>query len=102
MSGSPAAARNVGSQSRWLTISFETAPAGIFPGQRMTKGTRKAPSQFVFFSERNGVMPASGQVFMCTPLSVEYTTIVSSPMPSLSILSSTLPTCLSWSTMVSW
>ena len=47
-------------------------------------------------------MPASGQVFMCTPLSVEYTTIVSSPMPSLSILSSTLPTCLSWSTMVSW
>ena len=68
----------------------------------MTKGTRKAPSQFVFFSERNGVMPASGHEFMCAPLSVEYTTIVSSAMPSLSSVSSTLPTCLSWSIMVSW
>ena len=68
----------------------------------MTQGTRKAPSQFVFFSERNGVMPASGQEFMCTPLSVEYTTIVSSAMPSSSSLSSTRPTCLSWSIIVSW
>ena len=34
-------------------------------------GTRKAPSQLVFFSLRNGVMPPSGQVFMCGPLSVE-------------------------------
>ena len=25
-------------------------------------GTRQPPSQLVFFSERNGVMPASGQV----------------------------------------
>ena len=33
---------------------------------------RKAPSQLVFFSLRNGVMPPSGQVFMCGPLSVEY------------------------------
>ena len=35
-------------------------------------GTRKAPSQFVSFSLRNGVMPPSGQVFMCGPLSVLY------------------------------
>ena len=33
-------------------------------------GTRNAPSQFVFFSLRNGVMPPSGHVFMCGPLSV--------------------------------
>src|SRR5215218_9661424 len=43
-SGSPAAARNVGSQSWCCTISFETAPAGIFPGQRTISGTRNAPS----------------------------------------------------------
>ena len=71
MSGSPAAARNVGSQSWCWTISFETVPAAIFPGQRISSGTRNAPSQFVFFSLRNGVMPPSGQVFMCGPLSVE-------------------------------
>ena len=70
MSGSPAAARKVGSQSWWLTISLETCPAGILPGQRISCGTRNAPSQLVFFSLRNGVMPASGQVFMCGPLSV--------------------------------
>jgi hypothetical protein len=71
MSGSPAAARKVGSQSWCWMISFETTPAGIFPGQRTISGTRNAPSQFVFFSLRNGVMPPSGQVFMCGPLSVE-------------------------------
>jgi hypothetical protein len=51
-------------------ISLETVPAGIRPGQRTISGTRNAPSQFVFFSLRNGVMPPSGQVFMCGPLSV--------------------------------
>ena len=30
--------------------------------QRTNAGTRQPPSQLVFFSERNGVMPASGQV----------------------------------------
>ena len=33
-------------------------------------GTRKAPSQLVFFSERNCVIAPSGQVFMCGPLSL--------------------------------
>ena len=70
MSASPAAARKVGSQSWCWTISLETVPGGILPGQRITWGTRKAPSQFVFFSLRNGVIPPSGQVFMCGPLSV--------------------------------
>ena len=70
MSGSPAAARNVGSQSWCCTISLETTPAGILPGQRTSSGTRNAPSQFVFFSLRNGVIAPSGQVFMCGPLSV--------------------------------
>ena len=40
------------------------------PGQRTRHGTRNAPSQLVFFSERNGVIAPSGQVFMCGPLSV--------------------------------
>jgi hypothetical protein len=70
MSCSPAAARNVGSQSWCWTISLETTPAGILSGQRIISGTRNAPSQLVFFSLRNGVIPASGHVFMCGPLSV--------------------------------
>ena len=101
-SGSPAAARNVGSQSWCWTISFETTPAGIFPGQRTISGTRNAPSQFVFFSLRNGVIAPSGHVFMCGPLSVPYMTIVSSAIPSLSSRSSSWPTFLSWSIIVSW
>ena len=40
ISGSPAIARNVGSQSMWLTISLETEPALILPGQRTIAGTR--------------------------------------------------------------
>ena len=63
---------------------------------------RNAPSQFEFFSLRNGVMPPSGHVFMCGPLSVEYTTIVSSAMPSSSSWSSSSPTTSSWSIIVSW
>jgi hypothetical protein len=76
------AARNVGNQSWCWMISLETTPAGILPGHRISSGTRKAPSQLEFFSLRNGVIPASGQLFMCGPLSVEYTTMVSSAMPS--------------------
>ena len=83
-------------------ISLDTTPAGIRPGQRITCGTRKAPSQFVFFSLRNGVIAPSGQLFMCGPLSVEYTTIVSSARPSSSSVSSTRPTWRSWSIIVSW
>ena len=66
-----AAARKVGSQSRWLMISLETVPGLILPGQRSMAGTRKAPSQLESFSLRKGVMAASGQEFMCGPLSVE-------------------------------
>ena len=70
MSGSPAAASRVGSQSWWLDDLVgdhaRRDPAG--PADHL--GTRKAPSQFVFFSLRNGVIPPSGQVFMCGPLSV--------------------------------
>jgi hypothetical protein len=50
----------------WLV----TVPGLITPGQRTRQGTRKAPSQLVFFSERNQVMAPSGQVFMWGPLSV--------------------------------
>ena len=62
MSGSPAAARNVASQSWWVTMPLTTVPALNLPGQRTKAGTRQPPSQLVFFSDRNGVIPASGQV----------------------------------------
>src|SRR5215469_12559886 len=68
MSGSPAAARIVGNQSRWLTISLDSEPASMCPGKRTRHGTRYAPSQLEFFSLRYGVVPASGHVFMCGPL----------------------------------
>ena len=65
-------------------------------------GNPEAPSQLVFFSLRNGVVAPSGQVFSCGPLSVLYTTIVSSVMPSSSRRSSSWPTLPSWSIIVSW
>jgi hypothetical protein len=46
----------------WCTISLDTVSALILPGQRTIAGTRQPPSQLVFFSPRNGVIPASGQV----------------------------------------
>ena len=64
-------AQSVGIQSLWLISSLVTVPGLIAPGQRTRHGTRKAPSQLVFFSERNQVMAPSGQVFMCGPLSLE-------------------------------
>ena len=70
MSGSPAMAQSVGIQSLWLISSLVTVPGLITPGQRTRQGTRKAPSQLVFFSQRNQVMAPSGQVFMCGPLSL--------------------------------
>ena len=62
MSELPAAAAKVGSQSSCDTIPLSVTPAGNFPGQRTKAGTRYAPSQLEFFSLRNGVVPASGQV----------------------------------------
>ena len=102
MSGSPAAANNVTNQSLWLTMPVSTLPAAMRPGHRTSAGTRYAPSQLEFFSLRNGVIPASGQEFMCGPLSVEYITMVSSAMPSSSRVSSRLPIRSSWSIIVSW
>lgn len=72
MSASPAAASRVGGQSRTLTISLDTDPGLILPGQRIMAGTRIAPSQSVFFSLRNGVIAPSGQVFMWRLLSVVF------------------------------
>ena len=51
-------------------MSFETLPGLIWPGQRIITGTRKAPSQLVFFSPRKGVIAPSGHEFICGPLSV--------------------------------
>ena len=67
---SPAAASSVGNQSSPETISLDDVPGSMCPGQRISAGTRNAPSQLVFFSLRNGVVPASGQEFWCGPLSV--------------------------------
>ena len=46
-------------------------------------------------------MAASGQEFMCGPLSVEYMTNVLSAIPASSNALSTVPTFLSWSIMAS-
>jgi hypothetical protein len=40
---------------------LNTEPGLIVPGHRTKTGTRQAPSQLVFFSPRNGVIPPSGQ-----------------------------------------
>ena len=58
-------------------------------------GGHPIPSQLVFFSDRNGVVPASGQELQCGPLSVEYMTKVSSATPSSSTRSSSTPIALS-------
>ncbi len=49
-------------------MPLATEPALILPGQRTRSGTRKAPSQLVFFSLRNGVVPPSGQVLRVRPV----------------------------------
>jgi hypothetical protein len=63
-----------GKESRKPVVTAENVVRHAFrfdaPGQRTMHGTRKAPSQLVSFSLRNGVMAASGQEFMCGPLSV--------------------------------
>src|SRR5262245_21019346 len=58
MSGIPAAAINVGTTSSSEKIPLSTWPEGIFPGQRITKGTRKPPSHPRPFSPRNWGRPA--------------------------------------------
>ena len=68
---------------------------------RHRRDTRNAPSQLVFFSLRNGVVPASGHVFWCGPLSVLYSTSVLSAMPSSSSSLRNFPTCMSCSIMPS-
>ncbi len=70
MSGSPAAASSVGSQSSCEKMSLTIVPGLITPGQRTSIGTRKPPSQVVPFSPWNGVVPPSGQVPVSAPLSV--------------------------------
>jgi hypothetical protein len=79
---SPEAASSVGNQSRPENICRETSPALILPGQRTRHGTRKAPSQFEFFSLRNGVVAASGQENWFGPLSVVKTTMERLPKNS--------------------
>ena len=61
MSGSPAAARNVGSQSWCWTISFETVPAAILPGpaDHLGNAERALPVRVLLATERGhaGVRP---------------------------------------------
>ena len=101
MSGTPAAARIVGSMSSCAQISFETVPGLMTPGQRIKVGTRHPASQLVSFSPRKGDVPPSGQENISGPLSVEYITSVLSAMPSSSSLLSRRPTSSSCSTMPS-
>jgi len=78
-----------------MGMPLQTDPGAMRPGQRSSKGTRKAPSQLVFFSLRKGVVPPSGQLLRCGPLSVEYWTMVLSATPISSSRSSIWPTFLS-------
>ena len=73
-------------------MSLRMVPALNCAGQRRNAGTRHPPSQFVSFSERNGVIPPSGQALKCGPLSVEYMTMVSFAMPRSSSFFSSSPT----------
>jgi hypothetical protein len=52
MSGSPAAARNVGSQSLWAMISLTGVPGLITLGQRRRSGTRCPPSHALLAVKR--------------------------------------------------
>jgi hypothetical protein len=49
----------VGRTSIVITGSRQTLPGAIFPGQRITQGTRTPPSKLVPFASRNGpALPA--------------------------------------------
>jgi hypothetical protein len=52
MFGSPAAARNVGSQSLWAMISLTWVPGLMTPGQRRRSGTRCPPSHVLLAVKR--------------------------------------------------
>ena len=97
----PAAVTSVGSMSSCAPMSLTTVPGLMTPGQRITVGTRYPPSQFVFFSPRNIVVPPSGHVKVSAPLSVEYMTIVFWSSPSSLSFASSWPTWPSCSTMPS-
>ena len=49
-------------EGKTCIVSGSGLPGSIFPGQRTMAGTRHPPSQLVFFSPKNGVAAASGQV----------------------------------------
>src|ERR1017187_948138 len=98
---SPTAASSVGNMSSFAPMLLLIVPGLMTPGQRIMHGTRKPPSQVVFFSLRNMVVPPSGQLKHSAPLSQEYMTMVLSSMPSFFNSSSNLPTAASCSTMPS-
>ena len=77
-------------------------PAGILPGQRIMPGTRKAPSQLVFFSLRNGVIAAvrPGVHVRAVVGRVDDDGVVGDAQ--LVERLEQLPTSLSWSIIVSW
>jgi len=83
---------NVGSSIYYALGLVAAYAAGLTPGQRMTHGTLQPPSQLVSFSERNGVIPPSGQALKCGPLSVEYMTMVSLAIPRSSSFFNSSPT----------
>ena len=98
-SGLPAARASVGNMSMWETMPFSHG-AGLDLA-RPAHEAGHAPAAFPVgvLLLRNGVLPPSGQVSFCGPLSVEYMTMVLSAMPSSSSLSSIWPICSSWTTM---
>ena len=99
MSAFPAAAMKVGNQSRPEKMPFSTVPGLMWPGQRITHGTRKPPSPTVPLVFLNGVIPPSGQVKTSAPLSVVKTTIVLSASPMSSKCFRSVPMLSSISAM---
>ena len=79
----------VGSQSSDAKISVFSVPGLMWPGQRTTSGTRMPPSQVVSLLALKGVMPPSGKVWLCAPLSVVKTMMVLSSWPMSSSFLST-------------
>src|SRR6516164_513916 len=82
-------------QQRWQHVLVREDVVGDcarLDDARPPDGTRQAPSQFVSFSPRNGVVPPSGQLSSSAPLSVEYITMVLLAIPSSSSLARSRPT----------
>ena len=85
----PASFANVGSRSIVIANSSQLVPAGIFPGHRITHGSRIPPSMVEPFQPDNGPFDPPGP--RAAPLSDVNTTSVFLSMPSCLSVSKICP-----------